>query len=133
MSAAATETFPTIAAGPIALTTVPGLTDGVTTNLTTNDPVWAPVDPGLSPFWTDDGVDLGLYGQYGSGRIVFTAHLGQFATKGGTGSAGNDYQLALNELNYVTPVPEPATASVMGIGIAAITLRRRRTNGSNSK
>jgi hypothetical protein len=126
MSAAATETFDTIPAGPMSLTSVPGLTDGVTSNLTTNDPIWTPVDSGLSPFWTDDGADLGLYGQYGAGRIIFTAHLGQFATKGGTGSAGNDYQLALNELNYVTPVPEPAAAGIVGVGFATMALRRRR-------
>jgi len=99
-------------------------------NLDIGNPLWFKVDPGLSIFWTDGSDPHGLYGQYGSGRIVFSSVLAGSAVRGASGSAGNDYQLMLNEIRWVgqVQVPEPGSLGIFAaVGALGLARHRRKT------
>lgn len=68
-----------------------------------------------------------LQAQGGSGSSFYTIDLGTgLATAIGTiGNSQSSDALAIRDI-AVTPVPEPATLAVLGLGLAAIARRRRR-------
>ncbi len=86
---------------------VPGLTDGITTAFENNHFTLTPVVGGLSPFLTRDlDVVVGWYGEFpatGGGRIVITGPDQHFhGFRGAGGAAGNQYNLLINEIRWVT-------------------------------
>jgi hypothetical protein len=86
---------------------VPGLTDGISTAFVNNHFTLTPVVGGLSPFLTQGDLDVvGLYGEFpatGGGRIVITGPDQHFhGFRGAGGAAGNQYNLLINEIRWVT-------------------------------
>lgn len=116
--------------GPITVTPVPGLTDGVVSNQFDNMHArFTAWDPNLSPFLTHAGNTVGLYGEIGNGRIVLTGPDNDYhGFRNGNANQSNQYQLLLNSLIYVTtPVPEPASIAVWSLlGVAGLAGARRR-------
>lgn len=83
---------------------VPGLTDGINNLFFNNHIAFTAWDPALSPFITTaQSTTVGLYGRFGSGCIVLTGPDQHFhAFKDGGSSASNQYNLLVNELNFVS-------------------------------
>ena len=122
---------------------VPGLTDGISNLFFNSHIVFTAWSSELQPFLTAEkgGVSyvVGLYGEIGNngGRIVLTGpDQDLHGVRGGAGSAGNQYNLLVNELRWVSSgvaanqaIPEPSTLfSVVGLlsTAALFSLRRRR-------
>lgn len=84
--------------------TVPGLTDGITNSFANNHIGFASWDARLAPFITRGTVVVGLFGEFpGCGRIVLTGPDQHFhGFRGLPGYEGNQYNLLLNEVRWVT-------------------------------
>jgi hypothetical protein len=95
--------FNTSPAGMAISAVVPGLTDGINNSFANNHIRFTAWDPALSPFITRGSDVVGLYGQFGAGCIVLTGPDQHFhGFRGAGGFAGNQYNLLLNEVNWVT-------------------------------
>jgi hypothetical protein len=127
--------------GAVAVTPVAGLTDGITGQFANSHIRFTAWDSNLSPFLTLGADIVGLYGEFGTqgGRIVLTGPDQDYhAVRGGSGAGGNQYNLLVNELSWVTSgtasevVPEPATLGLWSIGGACLAwgARRRRMKAS---
>lgn len=108
--------------GGIVTATVPGLTDGISNNFVNYHFVVSGWAGWLSQFLGDGSNPTGLYGTYaGGGRMVITGQDNDYhAIRGGGGPEGNQYNLIVNELRWVTglqQVPDPISHwSVNGLG-----------------
>ena len=81
---------------------VPGLTDGIVSSFVNNHIRFNAWDPALSPFLQLGSAVTGLWGQFGSGCIVLTGPDQHFHGFRGAGNpAGNQYNLLLNEVDFV--------------------------------
>ncbi len=118
---------------------VPGLTDGITGYSDGNFLGFSAWDPALTPFLWSGGTVTGLYGSIGSGRIVLQGPATDYhGWRGASPHSGNQYNLLLNELRWVSSgerpaVPEPSTFALLGIGIVCIGfvgVRRRDKNNA---
>ena len=122
---------------------VPGLTDGIGNAFFNSHIAFTAWSSELQPFLTAErsGVSyvVGLYGEIGTngGRIVLTGPDQDFhAARGNSGAFGNQYNLLVNELQWVSSgvaanqaIPEPSTLfSVVGLlsTAALFSLRQRR-------
>lgn len=96
--------FDTGAAGLTVSAAVPGLTDGIANSFDNNHIKFTAWDPRLSPFLDLNGIVVGLWGDFpGCGRIVLTGPDQHFHGFRGAGNpAGNQYNLLLNEVRFVT-------------------------------
>jgi len=83
---------------------VAGLTDGITNSFVNNHIRFTAWDPRLSPFLDLNGDVVGLWGDFpGCGRIVLTGPDQHFhGLRGATDPEGNQYNLLLNEVRFVT-------------------------------
>jgi hypothetical protein len=112
------------------LGSVPGLTNGISSNLNVIGAGWNRTTPG-QPFLTitlgTGTYPLGMYDQVGSGRELYSEPFEGDAVRGGAGATGNEYNLLVDELNWVSTdtVPEPASAGLILIGGIAALVRRR--------
>ena len=124
---------------------VPGLTDGISDSFVNWHIVFTAWSSELQPFLKSGSSVVGLYGEIGTkgGRIVLTGPDQDYhAVRGGGGAKGNQYQLLVNELRWVSSgvaasqaVPEPSTLfSVAGLlgAVALFSSRRRRRFGSHA-
>lgn len=101
---------------PLNVLSVPGITDGITGDFGSSTGYFTSWDSALTPFINVDATDLGtvvmgLYGQYGAGRIIIT-HNEQDTIGASTGTAAqvNAYNLMINKLEWVaasTVQPDP--------------------------
>jgi len=91
---------------PVNVITVPGLTDGVTSDFTHTDGYFVSWDPALSPVLDISAVDLGtivygLQGQYDAGRIVLTQSSADAdALSTGTPQETNSYNWLINKIRW---------------------------------
>lgn len=82
--------------------TVPGLTDGISNAFINNHIGFSAWTSSLSPFITRSGTAVGLQGRIGNGCIVLTGPDQHFhGFKGGGGASGNQYNLLVNEIDFV--------------------------------
>lgn len=109
------------------ISAVPGLTDGVGNTFDPRChirfPSWG---EGLSPFMQVAGYTLGLYGEFGSGRIVLGLDNDFHGIYG-----NNHYTLLTNELTWVTgaAMPIPAPLWLLVSGLLALTGLARSASG----
>jgi beta-lactam-binding protein with PASTA domain len=106
---------------PLNVLSVTGITEGVTGDFGSSTGYFTSWDSSLDPFIDVDAVDLGtvvlgLYGQYGAGRIIIT-HNEQDTIGSSTGTAAqvNAYNLMINKLEWVaasTVTPDPDLRAV---------------------
>jgi len=95
--------FDTGSSGMVISAAVPGLTDGIADSFANNHIGFSAWDPALSPFIMKDSTVVGLWGRFDSGCIVLTGPDQHFhGFRGGPGFAGNQYNLLVNEVNFVT-------------------------------
>jgi PKD repeat protein len=89
--------------GPYTVAAVPVLTDGVNNTFVNRHTRYLSWDPQLHPFITSGGDTIGLYGEFGSGRIVLTGPDQDFhAIRGAGDPYGNQYKLLVNEIRWVS-------------------------------
>ena len=128
-------------------TPVAGLTDGITTSITSSHMTFTAWDPALSPFLMSGTNVVGLYGQIGSGCIVLTGpDFDDHSIRGATGSAGNGYNFLLNAVQFVAIQCEPppgasaATSTITasptsipadGASTSTITVQLKDTSGTD--
>ena len=89
---------------PWTLSTVPGLTDGITNEFVNCHVVYGGARADwLNPMGTDGaGQTNQLYGEYGGGRVYLTGPDHDFhASKGSGGDAGNQYNFVINIVNWL--------------------------------
>jgi hypothetical protein len=100
-------------------------TNGASTSLSDFGNLFPPINPALNPGgypteWTQYTLDLGvLLSTATTGRIAFRYFIDN-------NSAQGDY-VGIDSL-LVKPVPEPATMTLLGLGLAGLAVRRRRAN-----
>lgn len=95
--------FDTDSTGMAISAAVPGLTDGIADSFVNNHIGFTAWDPALSPFITKDTTVVGLWGRFDAGCIVLTGPDQHFhGFRGDPDPAGNQYNLLLNEVNFVT-------------------------------
>ncbi len=134
LAPAITANGPTGPNGPWTITTtVAGITDGITNEFINNHIGITAFSSEFSVFLTGgSGSVQGLYGEFScGGRMVLTGPDSFLhSSRGAAGASGNQYNLALNSLNWVTSgsasVPEPASFAVLGLGLAGLCLTRRK-------
>ena len=134
LAPAITANGPTGPNGPWTITTtVAGLTDGITNQFINNHIGITAFSSDFNVFLTGGGGTVqGLYGEFaGGGRMVLTGPDSFLhSSRGAAGASGNQYNLALNSLNWVTSgsasVPEPAAMAFLCAGLAAIGFARHR-------
>jgi len=91
---------------PVNVISVPGLTDGITSDFTHTDGYFVSWDPALSPVLDISAVDLGtivygLQGQYDAGRIVLTeSSADSDALSTGTPQEANSYNWLINKIRW---------------------------------
>ena len=90
------------ASGITVSASVPGLTDGITNSFVNSHMRFTSWDPNFSPFLTGSSGVIGLYGQFGAGRAVLTGPDNHYHAHSGGGAAGNQYNLLINEIEWVT-------------------------------
>lgn len=119
---------------------VAGLTDGVVNqfdprchvlfNFNLEEPL-----PGTSPFMVSVGYTLGLYGEFGTGRIVLGLD-NDFHADLSDPEGINHYQLLVNELSWVTgaaAVPVPASVWLFGSGLLWLARFARRQSSARMR
>jgi len=126
--------------------TVPGLTDGVTDDFVNYHITFSAWDSQLAPFLKDGTTVVGLFGEFGfqGGRIALNGPDNDYhAIRGDSGAAGNQYQLLLNELQWVssgTVTPEPSSLLVwpllgatLAVGLGWRRAKRRGATPQSSR
>ncbi len=107
---------PTSGPSPLIVSTVAGLTDGLTADFTPTLGYFGSWNAALSPFVQADALGLGivtyaLQGQYSSGRVVFTQMApDKYATSTGTPQEINSYNFLKNAIQWTassTVAPDP--------------------------
>lgn len=95
--------FDTDPGGMVISAAVPGLTDGIADSFANNHIGFSAWDPTLSPFIMKFDTVVGLWGRFGPGCMVLTGPDQHFhGFRGDPGFAGNQYNLLLNEVSFVT-------------------------------
>jgi hypothetical protein len=91
------------AGGPFSVAAVQGLTDGIDNSFVNRHTRYTSWDPLLQPFITSGSDTIGLYGAFGSGRIILTGPDQDFHAVRGFGDPyGNQYNLLVNEVRWVS-------------------------------
>ena len=103
---------------PVNVISVPGLTDGITSDFTHTDGYFVSWDPALSPVLDISAVDLGtivygLQGQYDAGRIVLTeSSADSDALSTGTPQEANSYNWLINKIRWTASSTAQPNANV---------------------
>jgi hypothetical protein len=110
--------FDTGSTGMAISAVVPGLTDGINNSFVNNHIGFSAWDPALSPFIMLFTRVVGLYGQFSGGCIVATGPDQHFhGFRGAGGAAGNQYNLLLNEVRWVSGVSSNCGLIIVDIDI----------------
>jgi streptogramin lyase len=105
--------------GPFAVSAVPQLTSGITSDFTESFTQFTSWDPALTPFLSTTDAVVGLYGQFGTGRIVLTGPANDLrGLRGYSGAAANQYNLLVNEIRWETATADQLTLSAPAVSTA---------------
>ena len=88
--------------GIVVSAAVPGLTDGIANSFINNHISFSSWDPALSPFLSNGGRTVGLYGSIGAGCIVLTGPDQDFH---GFRGAGGNLRAFMHRKNCIPPAP----------------------------